>query len=103
VAARNSRAARAVQEAKFYKAWDEWGALSNFSPHPIHMPYDSTVAGGPLRCWSSVEHYYQAQKFAGVSDEQAVRVGFVLCSPFVRWCQLSLLQRLCSSCLSDAA
>jgi len=22
----------------FYKAWDEWGALSNFSPHPIKLP-----------------------------------------------------------------
>ncbi|GIL53284.1 hypothetical protein Vafri_8926 [Volvox africanus] len=24
----------------FYKAWDQWGALSNFSPHPITMPVE---------------------------------------------------------------
>ena len=26
--------------AHFYKAWDEWGALSNFSPHPIMIQED---------------------------------------------------------------
>ena len=41
--------------AEFYKAVDPWGSLTNFSPHPITV--DGTV-------YQSVEHYYQAQKFA---------------------------------------
>ncbi|KAK0591791.1 hypothetical protein LWI29_008121 [Acer saccharum] len=51
----------------FYKTWDPYGAFSNFSPHPIQMPDsdDNYVT------WSSVEHYYQAQKFAGVNDPAA--------------------------------
>lgn len=56
----------------FYKAWDKWGSLSNFSPHAIWMPDgsgptgDVSTAGDPnVREWPSVEHYYQAQKFAG--------------------------------------
>jgi diaminohydroxyphosphoribosylaminopyrimidine deaminase/5-amino-6-(5-phosphoribosylamino)uracil reductase len=56
----------------FYKAWDQYGAFSNFSPHPITMP----DANGEEASWLSVEHYYQAQKFAGVSDaiaEGAIR------------------------------
>jgi diaminohydroxyphosphoribosylaminopyrimidine deaminase/5-amino-6-(5-phosphoribosylamino)uracil reductase len=62
----------------FYKAWDEWGVLSNFSPHPISVP--STSGGGDggssngsssrqppaqQQQWQSVEHYYQAAKFGG--------------------------------------
>ncbi|XP_021281608.1 riboflavin biosynthesis protein PYRR, chloroplastic [Herrania umbratica] len=48
----------------FYKTWDPYGAFSNFSPHPIQMPDedDNYVT------WSSVEHYYQANKFLGISD-----------------------------------
>lgn len=55
---------------EFFKAWDEWGALSNFSPHPIDMPRGQADHQGPasaapaLQCrWASVEHFYQAQKF----------------------------------------
>ena len=37
----------------------------------------STFRGGPIeldgKCWPSVEHYYQAQKFAGSPMEEAVR------------------------------
>ena len=47
---------------KFYKAWDEYGALSNFSPFPV------SVDGVE---WPTVEHYYQAQKFAGVHNDIA--------------------------------
>jgi len=47
---------------KFFKAWDEYGALSNFSPFPIEI--DGFV-------WPTVEHYYQAEKFAGVDSEIA--------------------------------
>ena len=69
-----------MQPVEFYKAWDEWGALSNFSPHPIRMPEGpaDAVYGQPhsnglsngkapshFWLWHSAEHYYQAQKFAG--------------------------------------
>lgn len=72
--------------ADFYKACDEWGALSNFSPHPISLP---GLSGGQPRQWACVEHYYQAMKFWGVpgaeatvesiaaapSPEEAARIG----------------------------
>ncbi|KAK7243238.1 hypothetical protein RIF29_38029 [Crotalaria pallida] len=48
----------------FYKAWDPYGAFSNFSPHPIQMPDEN----GDYVTWLSVEHYYQAHKFVGVDD-----------------------------------
>ncbi|KAL3520514.1 hypothetical protein ACH5RR_018663 [Cinchona calisaya] len=48
----------------FYKTWDPYGAFSNFSPHPIRMADEN----GDYFTWSSVEHYYQAQKFVGVAD-----------------------------------
>ncbi len=28
------------RSVSFYKAWDQWGALSNFSPHPVTMPVE---------------------------------------------------------------
>lgn len=54
-----------LQRIEFYKSWDEWGALSNFSPHPISMPRCFGHCQKPctLCQWPSVEHYYQAQKF----------------------------------------
>ena len=60
----------AMQAVEFYKTWGEWGSLANFSPHPILMPGgqgDQLPAGTPaaMRSWPTVEHYYQAQKFAG--------------------------------------
>ncbi|XP_024356782.1 riboflavin biosynthesis protein PYRR, chloroplastic [Physcomitrium patens] len=51
----------------FYKPWDPYGALSNFSPHPISLPNENET----IVSWKSVEHYYQAQKFAGVRDSLA--------------------------------
>ncbi|KAL1813368.1 riboflavin biosynthesis protein PYRR, chloroplastic [Daucus carota subsp. sativus] len=50
----------------FYKAWDPYGAFSNFSHHPIHVPDDN----GDYITWSSVEHYYQAHKFMGMNDSE---------------------------------
>lgn len=90
----------------FYKAWDTWGALSNFSPHPITLPHyhaaeaaagtGNAAASEPHvaptgtipapdrtslaatqrepREWKSVEHYYQAQKFAGSGAAGAAAV-----------------------------
>lgn len=43
----------------FYKVWQPYGCFSNFSPHGI------TIKGV---YWSTVEHYYQAQKFLGTPD-----------------------------------
>ncbi|GMI94186.1 pyrimidine reductase, PHOTOSENSITIVE 1 [Hibiscus trionum] len=51
----------------FYKTWDPYGAFSNFSPHPIQMPDED----GNYASWLSVEHYYQANKFIGVSNPLA--------------------------------
>jgi diaminohydroxyphosphoribosylaminopyrimidine deaminase/5-amino-6-(5-phosphoribosylamino)uracil reductase len=66
-----------MQVAEFYKAWDRYGALSNFSAHPIWMPEGAVSASGalpngPSRQWPSVEHFYQAQKFAGALIAAAV-------------------------------
>jgi len=66
------------QVVKFYKAWDEWGGLSNFTVAPIRM-FDGAGPHGRLpsvsdqntTIWQSVEHYYQAQKFAGMNDPEA--------------------------------
>ncbi|PKI66903.1 hypothetical protein CRG98_012666 [Punica granatum] len=41
----------------FYKAWDPYGAFSNFSPHPIRMLDEN----GDYATWSSVEHFYQVR------------------------------------------
>ncbi len=48
----------------FYLKRDPFGWLSNFSPHPIEMKG---------RVWPTVEHYYQAQKFAGTEHEELIR------------------------------
>ena len=52
-----------MQAIEFYKAWDRYGALSNFSPHSIEMPAGAGASG--TRTWKTLEHYYQAQKFTG--------------------------------------
>jgi predicted NAD-dependent protein-ADP-ribosyltransferase YbiA (DUF1768 family) len=49
----------------FYKVSDSFGEFSNFSPHPI------TLKG---RTWPTSEHYFQAQKFAGTEQEEAIRL-----------------------------
>ena len=51
----------------FYKEWDLYGAFSNFSPHSITVQ----EADGREATWQSVEHFYQAHKFAGVPDPTA--------------------------------
>ena len=48
----------------FYRRRDAFGWLSNFSRHPIEMKG---------RVWPTVEHYYQAQKFAGSEHEELIR------------------------------
>eukprot|EP00891_Asterochloris_glomerata_P009033 jgi/Astpho2/9033/fgenesh1_pm.00133_%23_32_t len=82
--------------AEFYKTWERYGSLSNFSPHPIWMP-EEPGRHGQGRWWPTLEHYYQAQKFnwdcrrglqdlrqaaaiqsdiaAAASPEEAARIG----------------------------
>ena len=77
------------EEVLFYKAWDEYGALSNFSPHAIRMFHDGVTQEwltvevrlqlrqrAPLRRLTRRRHrarqsFYQAQKFAGVDSPLA--------------------------------
>ena len=56
------RTARTGQEAcvKFYKAWDAFGALSNFYPSEVRLPM---ACSEKPRSWRTVEHFYQAHKF----------------------------------------
>lgn len=52
---------------KFYRERDEpYGCFSNFSQHSFE------VDGTP---WATVEHYFQAMKFAGTPHEDAVRLA----------------------------
>lgn len=44
----------------FYNTWDHYGALSNFSPHAIHIADDN----GDYGTWMTVEHYYQVLNLA---------------------------------------
>ena len=48
----------------FYKVGDPYGCFSNFSPHPIHIADQN---------WSTVEHYYQSQKFIGTEHEALIK------------------------------
>lgn len=49
---------------RFYHSDQPWGELSNFSRHAVFLDG---------RVWPTVEHFYQAQKFAGTPHEEAVR------------------------------
>jgi ribA/ribD-fused uncharacterized protein len=48
----------------FYRLNEPYGEFSNFSPHAFE------IKG---KVWSTSEHYFQAQKFAGTEHEEAVR------------------------------
>jgi ribA/ribD-fused uncharacterized protein len=48
----------------FYRVSEPYGEFSNFSPHPIQLR---------KRLWSTSEHYFQAQKFAGTEHEETIR------------------------------
>jgi ribA/ribD-fused uncharacterized protein len=48
----------------FYRVSDEYGCLSNFSPHPIE------VDG---KRWPTSEHYFQAQKFDDGAHREEIR------------------------------
>ena len=48
----------------FYSTRETYGAFSNFAPYPFELD--------GLR-WPTVEHYFQAQKFAGTPHVEAIR------------------------------
>lgn len=50
----------------FYLPTDEYGFLCNFSAHGFILDD---------RYWPTVEHYFQAQKFAGTEHEERIRVS----------------------------
>jgi ribA/ribD-fused uncharacterized protein len=52
------------QTIQFYSLSDEYGCFSNFAPYPIKLRG---------RTWPTSEHYFQAQKFAGTDQEEAIR------------------------------
>ncbi len=51
---------------KFYLTGDAYGGFSNFAAFPIRL---KDVV------WSTTEHYFQAQKFAGTAHEEEVRLA----------------------------
>jgi N-glycosidase YbiA len=56
----------------FYKVCEPYGCFSNFSPHGIKIK-------GTF--WSTVEHYYQAQKFVGTVDEVVIPLIYAAETP----------------------
>lgn len=50
---------------RFYRTSDAFGEFSNFFPCPIE------VDG---KTWPTTEHYFQAQKFPGTEQEEAIRL-----------------------------
>ena len=48
----------------FYRIREPYGEFSNFAAFPIEI-------GG--KRWPTTEHYFQAQKFAGLPDEEEIR------------------------------
>lgn len=52
------------QEIRFYGTQDEFGCFSNFAYSPIRLQG---------RVWTTVEHFFQAQKFPGTEHEEAIR------------------------------
>ncbi len=54
------------QVIRFHKLAEPYGQLSNFTRSPIML------SG---RSWPTVEHYFQAQKFAGTEHEEEIRLA----------------------------
>ena len=49
---------------RFFSTSREYGEFSNFAPYPIRLK---------RKTWPTVEHYFQAQKFAGTPHEHVIR------------------------------
>lgn len=54
-----------VEPVEFYSARDEYGAFSNFSPHPVVMINPWT---GRYQRYSTIEHRFQAMKATNLRD-----------------------------------
>jgi N-glycosidase YbiA len=50
----------------FYSTRGEYGAFCNFAAYRVHLKD---------KAWSTSEHYFQAQKFAGTPHEEQVRLA----------------------------
>ena len=59
----------------FYKAWDEWGALSNFSPHSILMPVDSSSSGSRVSSGAEVSTSGASHEVLSSSQAAAAAVA----------------------------
>jgi len=53
-----------TSDIRFYHSDQPWGELSNFSGHAVYLRG---------KIWPTVEHFYQAQKFAGSAHEEDIR------------------------------
>ncbi|HTI71469.1 MAG TPA: NADAR family protein [Candidatus Limnocylindria bacterium] len=53
-----------MEKILFYRTTEDYGAFSNFSPHPF------TLKGV---IWPTSEHYFQAQKFADLQHQEEIR------------------------------
>ncbi|MBV8882415.1 MAG: NADAR family protein [Chroococcidiopsidaceae cyanobacterium CP_BM_RX_35] len=67
----------------FYKVDEPYGCFSNFSPHGIQLQ---------SKYWSTVEHYYQAQKFMGTVDAALIPIIHAAPTP----AEAALLGRDCT-------
>ena len=50
----------------FYSVREPYGEFSNFAPYPIELKG---------KRWPTSEHYFQAQKFTGTQQENAIRLA----------------------------
>jgi ribA/ribD-fused uncharacterized protein len=62
----DSQAASTANVIRFGSLREDYGFFSNFAPTPI------TLRG---KTWSTVEHFFQAQKFANTAHEEAIRLA----------------------------
>ena len=53
-----------TEDIQFYSVSDEYGEFSNFAVYPITLK---------KKRWPTSEHYFQAQKFKEIKDQEAVR------------------------------
>jgi hypothetical protein len=55
-----------MKRIRFYRINERYGELSNFAPYPFLLKG---------KVWPTAEHYFQAQKFAGIDHEDAIRLA----------------------------
>ena len=53
-----------MHRVEFHGVCGPYGSFSNFAPYPIRLKG---------KTWPTNEHYFQAQKFAGTEQEEAIR------------------------------